>query len=128
MLKTEIGANDRIPVVLAHFLERGVAGYISVVDQNVDGSDLFGNPSDTLLAGIEIRNVDRVGTEFATAGLVFGDPFLGIRVAGRMGDYNPVAGRVHFRADRIAKPAHSTRDYCNAHKCPPCLIAEVNRS
>src|SRR6188472_2111145 len=36
-----------------------------------------------------------------------GEPFLGFRVAGRMGDHNPVAGRVHFRADRIAKPAHS---------------------
>jgi hypothetical protein len=43
-----------------------------------------------------------------------------------MGDHNPVAGRVHFRADRIAKPAHSARDYRNAHECPPCLIAEVN--
>jgi hypothetical protein len=99
MLKTEIGANDRIPVVLAHFLERGVAGYISVVDQNVDGSDLFGNPCDALLAGIELRNVGRVGTEFATAGLVFGDPFLSFRVAGRMSDHDPIAGRVHFRAD-----------------------------
>ena len=91
-----------------------------------NGSDLFGNPCDALLAGIEIRNVDRVGAEFATAGLVFGDPFLGFRVAERMGDHNPVAGRVHFRADRIAKPAHSARDYCNAHECPPCLIAAVN--
>jgi hypothetical protein len=27
--------------------------------------------------------------------------------------------------DRIAKPAHSTRDYCNAHECPPCPIAKV---
>ena len=44
----------------------------------------------------------------------------------RLKDHNPVAGRVHFRADRIAKPAHSARDYCNAHECPPCLIAEVN--
>ena len=117
MLKTEveIGANDQIPVALAHFLERGVAGYTRVVDQNVDGSDLFANPCDALLAGIEIRNVDRVGAEFATAGLVFGDPFLGLRVAGRTGDHNPIAGRVHFRADRTAKPAHSARDYCNAH-------------
>ena len=124
--RVEIGANDRIPVGLAHFLERGIAGYTRVVDQNVDGSDLFGNPCDALLAGIEIRNVDRVCAEFATAGLVFGDPFLGFRVGGRMGNHNPVAGRVHFRADRIAKPAHSARDYCNAHECPPCLNAEVN--
>ena len=114
------------PSRLAHFLERGVAGYTRVVDQNINGSDLFGNPCDALLAGIEIRHVDWVGAEFATAGLVFGDPVLGFRIAGRMGDHNPIAGRVHFRADQIAKPAHSTRDYCNAHKCPPCLSAEVN--
>jgi hypothetical protein len=35
---------------------------------------------------------------------------------------------VHFRADRIAKPAHSARDHCNAHGCPPFLIAKVTWS
>ena len=47
-----------------------------VVNQNVDGSDFIGNPCDALLAGIEIRNVDRVGAEFAT-----GVPLLLVNLA-----------------------------------------------
>ena len=92
---------------------RGWANYFSVGDyqqslplgyRTASGTASPKRRDNALLAGIEIRNVDRVGAEFATAGLVFGDPFLGFRVAGRMGDHNPIAGRVQFRADRIAKP------------------------
>jgi hypothetical protein len=53
--------------------------YTRIIDQNVDGSDFIGDPCDALLAGIEIRNVDRVGARRAPDRLARTDGLLAFR-------------------------------------------------
>ena len=53
----EVDADDVVPLLAGHAVERGVAGDAGIVDQHVDRSEILGDGGDAVGAGVVVADI-----------------------------------------------------------------------
>jgi hypothetical protein len=90
--RIEIGPDHRVPIDLVQLLEAGVSGNASVVDEDVDRTQVIPDFLRTLLTGIVVAHVDRIRAKLSPIGDHPREPTLDARIVRRIGDHHGITG------------------------------------
>ena len=99
----QIGAHDRVPIVIAHFQQRAVAGDAGIVDDHVDRPVFPFDPGAGLVDRVGIADIEARGGQAR----LLGEPRRRVGVARVIGNDGETALVAQPFADRAADPARA---------------------
>ena len=122
--RVEVGAHHRVPVALAHLLERHVARDAGVVDEDVDRAHLRLDRRGLARAVVVVDHVDRKGAEAVAAAFHLLEPGSELGVGRRIRHHNAIAGVGHLGGNRLTQAAHAAGDDGDPLLCHELLLGE----